>query len=130
MTNPEPVVDSRFRPTWTRRLIIYVAMVGLVIAVILMMPVILPVVWAAHIRYVYRLRSCSERFHCLGCRHVLGPEALRLADADWAKQMADMRTKHPGERFRVLRRFHAICAQCGWRYRFVEKARRFEAIAV
>jgi hypothetical protein len=97
--------------------------------VILLLPLILPVAFVLHAIYLHRLRSAASRFACIACGQVLGKESLRLADAEWAKRMQEMRIKYPGVMLRVVRDVHAICSKCGKQYRFLEQTRRFEEVA-
>jgi hypothetical protein len=112
---------SRFNAFW-----LGLAGVGFV----LFLPLILPTAIALHAIYRHRLRSAASRFVCIACGQVLGKESLRLSDIDWAQQMEEMRIRHPGVKFRVVRNVHAICSKCGKQYRFREQSRDFEEAPV
>lgn len=104
------------------------AIVGIILLFILLLPLILPTAFALHVVYLHRLRSAASRFACTGCGQILGKESLGLADAEWARRMQEMRIKYPGVKFRVVRHLHAICPKCEKRYRFLEQTRSFEEV--
>jgi hypothetical protein len=109
-------VMARMNKVW-----LALAAVGFVLLLPLFLPLV--VVWNAF--HIHRLRSAASRFACSGCGQVLGKEAIRLADREWAKHMHEMSVRFPGARFRVVRDVHAICPKCGKQYRFLEKSRTF-----
>ena len=101
-------------------------MAGGVVAVILS-PVLLPIALWLHAREQKRMRAVAECFTCLSCGRILGASSLRLADEAWSAHMAELTQEHEGSilRFRVEKRFDAVCANCGTYHKFVPKDRTF-----
>ncbi len=97
----------------------------LAVALVLFLPVLLPVALVQHSLYLSRLRALANRFHCTNCERILGLESLRLADAAESDRVAQLRREHPGARLRLNRTLHAICANCGQPYTFLEKENNF-----
>jgi uncharacterized Zn-finger protein len=95
----------------------------LTIGFVLLIPVLLPFGLALAVLHRHRIRSVARRFPCTGCGRMLGPEAVRVADAEWDRRMRELRAQHPNTKFRIVRDLHAACPVCGRRYRFVEKER-------
>lgn len=99
-----------------------------IIGLIFLMPVLIPVAIVLDWNGNRKKRAAALSFRCTGCGEILGEQSLRLADEAWSAEMAEMRKKRPGVRFRVARKLHAICASCGKRYDFVEKDATFVEI--
>ncbi len=102
------------------------AVAGSVVAVILS-PVLLPIALLLHARDETRMRALADHFACLSCGGILGADLLRLADEAWSAHMAELTRGHGDRivRFRVEKRFDAICANCGTYHKFVPKDRTF-----
>jgi hypothetical protein len=103
------------------------AAVAGIILVVIFLPILMPIAFILHARDVKRLQALAEHSHCTNCGYRLGQEALDLADkasADYVEELH--RDAPPGTRFRLVRRIHAICTQCGLQYRFDDKARTLD----
>jgi|SRR5579872_749517 len=74
---------------------------------------------------LFQLRSFAKRFPCANCGTILGIKSLELADTEWERQLEEMRREHSDVKFKIVRTLHAICANCGTKYRFVKKDRTF-----
>ena len=98
-----------------------------VVALMLSLPIWIPAVGMWHVWYRFRLRRAANAFACLTCGRMLGIEALRRADKYFADYMRELRRKHPGARFRIVRTVHAICPTCGTHYTYLESERTFVA---
>jgi len=97
----------------------------LVVAVLILLPVILPwMLILAAIKTLLR-RRVAKSFRCLRCGAVLGAESLRLADAEDRRQMDEFFRDHPGVKPRRFRTLHAVCAVCGQHYQYLEVTRTF-----
>jgi hypothetical protein len=97
----------------------------LAVAVVLLLPVIIPagvVLGAVEDR---RKLKAAASFPCVTCGALLGPAAVRLADEQWRKHVSDLRRAHPFVKFRLVRTCHATCTTCGTRYKFDDKERTF-----
>ncbi len=92
------------------------------VAGILLMPVWFPLACFFTWRYERRIRETAVNSRCAACGVVLGGESLRLADAEWGRFVDDLHRNHPGVRFRLVRTTHAICPNCGARYRLTPLA--------
>ena len=77
--------------------------------------------------YRRKLFLAADRFNCESCGKNLGRASVNLADETWSTYFAQLVRNNPGLRYRIrmLRTFHAICAQCGETYFFDEAGRRF-----
>lgn len=95
---------------------------------LLLLPVLLP--FAALLNFLEnrRLKHTAQQFHCVQCGKILGRESLRRADNTWQKQMREFRVKHPGVRYRIVRKLHAICAFCDAEYTYFNAERTFKLI--
>ncbi len=101
----------------------------LVIAFLVALPITLPASILLHLRYKRRLRKLARSESCLNCGEILGLEALRLADAEWSAHVAELRKQKPGVLLRLVRRLHAICPNCGTRYKYSERQHAFTIMA-
>jgi hypothetical protein len=100
-----------------------------VILTIVSLPIWLPLVSISLMLEERRMKHAARQFACLRCGKILGVEALRLSDQQHAADMRELRLKHPGVRFRIVRIGRATCTQCGARYRWDEKQRTFTLVA-
>ena len=71
------------------------------------------------------LLAAAGNTRCTTCAELLGGESLQLADAEWNRYLEDLHRDHPGSRFRLVRRTHAICPNCRSRYRYLQEEKRF-----
>jgi hypothetical protein len=93
---------------------------------LLLLPVIIPLVAFMHWRNDARMRKIAATLQCRRCGKPLGKEATRLADQTWANHLDSLKKQvPPGTRLRTIRNVHAICTNCGLRYRFYEHTGRF-----
>jgi protein gp37 len=102
-----------------------IAAIFMAIVLLVFLPVIIPVVALLDRAYRKRLRAAACAFACLSCAGILGLESIRLADAEWAEHLRELREKYPSIRFRLVRHVRAICPACGVRYAFLERDRTF-----
>jgi hypothetical protein len=102
-----------------------IATIFLAIALLVFLPVIIPVVALLDLTYRRRLRAAAGAFACLSCGRILGLESIRLADAAWGEHLRELRAKYPSIRFRLVRHVRAICPRCGVRYAFLEREGTF-----
>lgn len=96
-----------------------------VILFLLCSPVLIP--WGL-VSYGFekrRMRKAAESFRCISCGKVLGVAALALADRVCMENMEELRERHPGVRWRIVRTLHAICPACGTKYTYRERERTF-----
>jgi ribosomal protein L34E len=102
--------------------------VGLVVvsALLLMVPLWIPVAMLWGARYRRRLRKAAESFRCSTCGSILGAAAVRRADEVWEAYVRELMRKNPDVRFRLVRTVHAICLSCGTPFKSVENDRTFE----
>jgi TRAP-type C4-dicarboxylate transport system permease small subunit len=107
-----------------------IAAIFLAIVLLVFLPVIIPVVALLDRAYRKRLRAAACAFACLSCGGILGLESIRLADAQWAEHLRELREKYPSTRFRLVRHVRAICPACGVRYAFLEHERTFAQIRI
>ncbi len=98
----------------------------MVVLFLLLLPIIIPLVAFLHWRNDARMRRIAAEMHCKRCGQPMGPKAPKLADHAWNRE-ADTIRKQPSirQRQRVLRSVHAICPNCGLRYRFLEDYGKF-----
>jgi Zn-dependent protease with chaperone function len=106
-----------------------IAIAILAVVFIVLSPVIIPVAGLLHRAHVRRMEVAADRYVCLACGGILGREALRRADAEWAEHMRQsqdqsLRLWRVGGR-RMVRNVDAICPSCGARYKFDDRARTF-----
>jgi hypothetical protein len=97
----------------------------LVVAFFLLLPLWIPLVALTHARDQKRMYAAVEGFRCIGCGAILGRVSIERADDEWGRYMDELHRRNPGYRFRVERRVHAICTECGKSYRFCEKTNDF-----
>ncbi len=97
----------------------FLAMIG----VALLLPVLMPLGFFLNARDERRLRAWAAGSACLKCGVILGLAAVKLADRAWRAELAEMRRKKPGTRFRVVKTYDAICPSCGSHYAFGRKSR-------
>lgn len=100
----------------------------MVIGFVILLPLWVPLACVAHGVYLRRLHSAANRAKCVACGQILGKESVERADAEWAEHIRELRERHPGVKFRLVRSIHAICTLCGTRYRYDEKTRELAAL--
>lgn len=112
----------------TRRIARTAAIAVVVAAAVPLLAVLLPAIVTAaafsHHRDVRRMTAVASRWRCRSCGTVLGAEAVRRADAAWARHLGE---RLPLGRLRMVRLVHAICPGCGARYRWLRRERAFAA---
>jgi hypothetical protein len=90
-----------------------VALVAVGIALILALPVLIPLAFALLYLDERRLRAAAKRAACPTCGRTLGIEALQQADEYWREYNAELQRIHPGRiNRRAPRNVHAICLHC------------------
>ena len=99
-------------------------------ALLVFLPIILPVVGVLEALDQRRMRSAARNFACLSCGSCLGSEAIRLADEAWRQYFSDKRASNPRvylrtAKLRIVRHLRAICPHCGARYEFIHRGRTF-----
>jgi hypothetical protein len=97
----------------------------MMIGMIAFLPVLVPTALVCTSVRGRRMRRAAETFGCVVCGMVLTAEAVRWADREDEKQMAELQREHAGDLFRMIRTCHAICPGCGTRYEYLERERSF-----
>lgn len=97
----------------------------LVVAFFLLLPLWIPLVALIHARDQKRMYTAAEGFRCIGCGAILGRVSIERADDEWGRYIDELHRQNPGYRFRVVRKVHAICTECGKSYRFCKKTDGF-----
>lgn len=98
------------------------------VALIFLLPVILPVVAFLEARDRRRRVRAAEAFGCVRCGRLLGREGLARGDAAWAEHFTALQRAHPYSKLRVVRDVYAVCPHCGARYGYDEEARTFRLL--
>jgi hypothetical protein len=96
----------------------------LVAVFVLFAPILMPIGFGLLLLHLRRLAAQAKAMKCARCGEVLGVGALRASDSAWRGTVREAQEKHPGARLRMVRPHHAICANCGLRYRYAESERK------
>jgi hypothetical protein len=101
--------------------------VGVVVvsALLLTVPLWIPLVFVWDAQYRRRLRLAAEAFRCSTCGSTLGTAAVRRADEQWEAYVRELVRKNPGIRLRMVRLVHAVCVSCGTPYKYDDQERTF-----
>lgn len=86
------------------------------IALLLSLPVSLPLGLILGAWQDRRQRSVAERTCCARCGHPLGAAAIQAADAAHIAELGTMQRQYPNCRVHIVRRADARCTQCGATY--------------
>jgi hypothetical protein len=116
-------VSRAIRKNWFAQAIGIITVTLLALA---SLPVLLPYVAITQRMRRKRLQAAAAIKTCSSCGHILGDDALKLADEQWTLHLEQLRREHPNTKFRLVRRVFAICGKCRTEYAW--KAGRLEAI--
>ena len=97
-------------------------------ALVLLLPVLLPVVAVLVALDRRRRVRTAEAFGCTRCEQTIGREGLACGDAAWSEHFAALRRKYPHSKLRVVRDVYAVCPRCGARYGYDKDARTFRLL--
>ena len=97
----------------------------IVVAVLLTLPVTMPVAMIQHGRIERRRRQRADKTPCTRCGAVLGEAALARADAEWTAHVDKLHREHPHVMFRLVRKVWAVCAVCGQKHGYDERKDEF-----
>jgi len=98
-----------------------------VAATVVALPILIPLALFTHHLDERRLLKAAKNTECPICNVILGEEALNLANTVRAKEIAGLKQSHPGVKFRLVRRYDAICTRCETRLRFEKSSQTFTA---
>ena len=115
-----PLTPSANRRRWRKKWDFFLNSLFVILA-ILLSPFLLICIIAEGNKYEKEKRRIANRTHCDICGTLLGEGAIEKSDA--ALREEANHAMGPGYRGHTVRICHAICVECGARYRYYEDSK-------
>lgn len=72
-------------------------------------------------------RKVADRFPCTNCGHIIGSQAIDLANIKQRAAIDRLQREYPKLKSRLPpRTIHAICTRCGTNFKYLEKDKIFK----
>jgi hypothetical protein len=92
---------------------------------VLSLPVVMPVMAVCNMIDARYQKRIANEVSCKRCGKLLGEAAIIESNRVVADEWKQMQAKHPGVKFRRIRRHHAICTECGQEYVYSNQGKTY-----
>jgi predicted nucleic-acid-binding Zn-ribbon protein len=95
------------------------------VVAVLSLPVVLPIMAVSNMIDARHQKRVANQVSCKHCGKLLGEAAILESNRVVAEEWKRARAKHPGVRFRKIRKHHAICTECGQEYFYSNQGKTY-----
>ena len=92
---------------------------------VLSLPVVLPVMAIRNMIDARCQKRIANDISCEQCGKLLGEAAILESNRVVAQEWKQLQAKHPGVKFRRIRRHDAICTDCGQEYLYSSQGKTY-----